>query len=195
MGISQSTVAHGLHDRRARCRGGWDRSAAACSRSDHPETTSGSSPDSHVEADVHDVPVLDRVGLSFETLEAPPRGLGVRAALDEVVPRITSQRMKPRAMSGGSSRPRRARSARVGGPGASLLVARGEEVRAESFEEPAHDLGEGRGAVAVRGRLLAGSSTSSASSFTSIPPGPFSTSISGFVVSGSSSGGSSPGHS
>ena len=38
-----------------------------------------------------------------------------------------------------------------------------------------------------------GSSASSASSFRSIPPGPFTIAISGFVVSGSSSPGSSPG--
>ena len=39
-----------------------------------------------VEADVHDVAVLDDVGLPLEPLEPPPRGLRMRAALEEIVP-------------------------------------------------------------------------------------------------------------
>ena len=82
-------------------------------------------------------------------------------------------------------------------PGARLLVPDGEErdqaerllQRRTTTSSSAE--GPSRNAAASS----SGSSASSASSVQSMPPGPFSSGISGFVVSGSSSCGSSPGHS
>ena len=76
-------------------------------------------------------------------------------------------------------------------PGARLLLAgREERDQAERVLEPPHDLVERRRRPSRNAAASSSeSSASSASSLQSIPPGPLTIAISGFVVSGSSSAG------
>ena len=108
---------------------------------------------------------------------------------------MTSQRMKPRAMSewidsAASSAvwPRRSVHARVSFSPAVKKVISSRASRSRAAMSSSADAPPSRKAAASS----SGSSASSASSFRSMPPGPFSIAISGFVVSGSSPPGSSP---
>ena len=110
---------------------------------------------------------------------------------------ITSQRMKPRAMSewivaAASSAvwPRRSVHARVSFSPAVKNVISPSACSSSRTTSSSAD-GPSRNSAASSSE----SSASSASSLLSIPPGPFSTARSGFVVSGSSASGSSPGQS
>src|SRR5581483_291877 len=109
--------------------------------------------------------------------------------------RTTSQRMKPRAMSvwivaAASSAvcPRRSVHARVSFSPAVKKVIRSSVSASCRTTEPSADSPPPRNSAASS----SGSSASSASSLRSMPSPPFTIEISGFVVSGSSSGGSSP---
>ena len=110
---------------------------------------------------------------------------------------ITSQRMKPRAMSvwivAAASRavcPSRSVQARVSlSPTVKNAISPSASFNLRTTSSSAE--GPSRNSAASS----SGRSASSASSLQSIPCGPFSTARSGFVVSGSSSGGSSPGQS
>ena len=153
---------------------------------------------SDVEADVQDVAVGDDVRLALEPLRAAPRCLGVGAGAPAGRrPRITSQRMKPRAMSvwivAAASRavcPSRSVQARVSlSPTVKKAISPSASFNLRTTSSSAE--GPSRNSAASS----SGRSASSASSLQSIPCGPFSTARSGFVVSGSSSGGSSPGQS
>src|SRR2546421_1966392 len=100
--------------------------------------------DSHVEADVEDVTVLDDIRLSLEPLSAGPRSRRVASRLDEIVPahnlaadeaarNVGVDRL--RRVEGGLATPER--------PGPCLLLARGEERdQVERLREPAYDLSE-----------------------------------------------------
>src|SRR6059058_3421056 len=112
--------------------------------------------------------------------------------------RITSLRMKPRAMSewivaaaSSAVSPRRNGHARV-----SFSAAVKNEIRSTASNRRRAISPIAPAAPSLKAAASSsGSSASSASSFASRPPRPFRTSISGFVVSGSSPAGSSPGHS
>src|SRR3954471_10118051 len=113
---------------------------------------------SDVEAHVEDVAVLDDVRLAFELLLAGPRGLGMTAGRDEIVPAHDLAADE----AAGNVRVDRLCSVERGlaaaeRPGPRLLLARGEERdQVERLREPAHDLAERRLAAAPELRRLVG---------------------------------------
>ena len=120
------------------------------------------------------------------------RRLGVRPALEQVVPADHLARMKPRDVGvdrlGGLERG----LAVTQRPRARLGLADGEERdQAERVFQPAHDLVERRRARPELGRLLGLELRELHLELAVDPARPFSTVSSGFVVSGSSAGGSS----
>ena len=153
-----------------------------------PAETPVRSSGSDVEADVEDVPVLDDVGLALEALEPSPRRLGLRAALDQVVPAdhlaadeaagdVGVDRL--RRLERGLAVPER--------PGSGLLspaVKKATRPRASLSRTTTSSSADGpvRNSAASSG----GSSAELRLELASMPPGPFTIATSGFVVSGSS---------
>src|SRR5207253_3942009 len=103
-----------------------------------------------VEADVEDVAVLDDVRLPLEPLLALPRGLGMRARRDEIVPPQhldADEAARDVGVDRGRRVERRLAAAKRPGPGL-LLAGREERDQVERLGEPARHLAERGGPVA-----------------------------------------------